>query len=146
MPNPWTEGGMHSTTVYYELAHLQTGVSAGAPGASSWGILRDDSTVNFVVLTNVPRSRSGSDGKESACNAGDSGSVPESGRSPWKRECPPTPVSSPGEHHGQRSLAGYSPWSRKESDTTEWLTLPFHFHFTTVMRHVPFRGNLVRGI
>lgn len=36
---PWIEGGMHSTTVYYELAHLQTGVSAGAPGASSWGIL-----------------------------------------------------------------------------------------------------------
>ena len=25
--------------------------------------------------------------------------------------------------HGQRSLAGYSPWSCKESDTTEWLAL-----------------------
>ena len=29
----------------------------------------------------------------------------------------------PGEFHGQRSLAGYSPWGRKESDTTERLTL-----------------------
>ena len=29
----------------------------------------------------------------------------------------------PGEFHGQRSLAGYSPWSCKESDTTEGLTL-----------------------
>ena len=31
----------------------------------------------------------------------------------------PTPVFLPGEFHGQRSLAGYSPWGCKESDTTE---------------------------
>ena len=31
----------------------------------------------------------------------------------------PTPVFLPGESHGQRSLAGYSPWSHKEKDTTE---------------------------
>ena len=30
-----------------------------------------------------------------------------------------TPVFLPGESHGQRSLAGYSPWGCKESDTTE---------------------------
>ena len=30
-----------------------------------------------------------------------------------------TPVFWPGEFHGQRSLAGYSPWGHKESDTTE---------------------------
>ena len=30
-----------------------------------------------------------------------------------------TPVFLPGEFHGQRSLVGYSPWGRKESDTTE---------------------------
>ena len=30
--------------------------------------------------------------------------------------------STPGEPHRQRSLVGYSPWSRKESDTTEWLS------------------------
>ena len=29
------------------------------------------------------------------------------------------PVFLPGEPHGQRSLEGYSPWGRKESDTTE---------------------------
>ena len=29
----------------------------------------------------------------------------------------------PGEFHGQRSLAGYSPWGRKEPDKTERLTL-----------------------
>ena len=35
----------------------------------------------------------------------------------------PTPVFLPGEFHGQRSLAGYSPWGSKELDTTEQLTL-----------------------
>ena len=34
-----------------------------------------------------------------------------------------TPVILPGKSHGQRSLAGYSPWGCKESDTTELLTL-----------------------
>ena len=35
----------------------------------------------------------------------------------------PTPVFLSGESHGQRSLPGYSPWGRKESDMTERLTL-----------------------
>ena len=34
----------------------------------------------------------------------------------------PTPVFLPGEFHGQRSLAGYSPWHDKELETTEWIT------------------------
>ena len=37
----------------------------------------------------------------------------------WRREWLPTPGSLPGESHGQRSLVAYSPWGRKESDTTE---------------------------
>ena len=41
---------------------------------------------------------------------------------PCKREWQPTPVFLPGVSHGQRSLAGYSPWGHKKSDTTEWLT------------------------
>ena len=40
---------------------------------------------------------------------------------PWKREWLPIPVSSPGKLHRQRSLAGHSPWSCKELDTTEQL-------------------------
>ena len=52
----------------------------------------------------------GSDHKESACNSGDPGSMPGSGRSPWRKEWQPTPVLLPGEFHGQRRLAGYSPW------------------------------------
>ena len=38
---------------------------------------------------------------------------------PWRRKWQPTAVCLPGEAHGQRSLAGYSSWSRKESDRTE---------------------------
>ena len=34
------------------------------------------------------------------------------------RKWQPTPVFLPGEFHGQRSLAGYSPWDHKEPDTT----------------------------
>ena len=45
------------------------------------------------------------------------------GKIPWSRKWQPTPVFLPGESHGQRSLASYSPWSRNESDTTERLTL-----------------------
>ena len=38
---------------------------------------------------------------------------------PWKRAQQPTPVFLPGESHGQRSLAVYSPWDHTESDMTE---------------------------
>ena len=38
---------------------------------------------------------------------------------PWRRAWQPTPVFLPVKSHGERSLAGYSPKSRKESDTTE---------------------------
>ena len=50
-----------------------------------------------------------SDAKESACNTGD-GVNPWVGKIPWNREWQSTPVFLPGESHGQRRLAGYSPW------------------------------------
>ena len=42
----------------------------------------------------------------------------------WRRNWQPTPILLPGKSHGRRSVAGYSPWGRKESDMTEQL------HFT----------------
>ena len=39
----------------------------------------------------------------------------------WRRRWQPTPVFLPGEFHGQRSPAAYSPWGHKESDTKEQL-------------------------
>ena len=46
---------------------------------------------------------------------------PQHSTGPRRREWQPTPVFLPGESHGWRSLAGYNPWGRKESDTTEQL-------------------------
>ena len=40
-----------------------------------------------------------------------------------RRERLPTPVFSPGEFHGQKSLSGCSPWGHKELDTPGQLTL-----------------------
>ena len=58
-------------------------------------------------------------GKESACNAGDLGSIPWlGGIDPWRRERLPTLVFWPGEFHGL-----YNPWGCKESDRTERLPL-----------------------
>ena len=37
----------------------------------------------------------------------------------WRRKQQPTPVFMPGKSHGPRSLVGYNPWGRKESDMTE---------------------------
>ena len=64
----------------------------------------------------------GSSSKESACNVGDRGSIPGSGRSPGGRNGYPLHILS-GEFHGQWSLEGHGPWGHKESDTTEQLTL-----------------------
>ena len=66
----------------------------------------------------------GASGKENpSVNAGDVSKRPEFdpwvGKIPWRRAWQPTPLLLPGESHGQRSLAGYSPQGRKELDTTE---------------------------
>ena len=52
-------------------------------------------------------------------------------KSPCRREWWPVPVFLPGEFHGQMSLAGYSPWDRKESDRIEQLTFFFFPHLTS---------------
>ena len=65
-------------------------------------------------LHNLRGFSGGSDGKESACHAGDLGLIAGLGKTPWRREWLPTPVFLPGEFHGQRSLVGYSPWGHKE--------------------------------
>ena len=44
------------------------------------------------------------------------------GKIPWRRKWQSTPGFLPGKSHGQRGLVGYSPWSHKESETTEELT------------------------
>ena len=59
-------------------------------------------------------------GKESACNAGDTGSIP-GWDDPLEKEMATQSVFLPGKSHGQRILVGYSPWCHRETDMTERL-------------------------
>ena len=64
----------------------------------------------------------GSDGKGPACNTGDLDSISGLGRSPGGGHGNPLQCSCLENPHGQRSLAGYSPWGCKESNMTERLS------------------------
>ena len=95
-----------------------------------------------------------SSGKEPACQCRRlerRGFNPWVRKIPWRRKWQPAPVFLPGKSHGQRSLAGYSTWGCKESDTTEhththiirkdWLhvgyvffTLTFAFHWLCLLK------------
>ena len=68
-----------------------------------------------IQLSGLPRWLSG---KESACSAEDSGSVPGSGRSPGEGNGNPLRYSCLGKSHGQRILVGYSPRDPVELDMT----------------------------
>ena len=85
--------------------------------------------LSWVIVAELPVGHGSSfpgglDGKESACNAGDPGSIPWVGKILWRRKWQPILVFLPGESHGQRGLVGYSPCGGKELDTTEQLS--FH--------------------
>ena len=58
-------------------------------------------------------------GKESACQCRKCRFNPWVGKSPWRRKWETTLVFLPRKSHGKRSLAGYSPWGRTESNMTE---------------------------
>ena len=50
----------------------------------------------------------------------------------WRRKWQSIPVLLPGKSHGCKRVVGYSPWGRKESDTTEQL----HFHFNHISNEI----------
>ena len=79
----------------------------------------------------------GSDSRESARSAGDLGLIPGLGRSPGGGHGN-TPLPFPGEFQGQRSRAGYGPWSQGESDMTEQLTLSTFLNFLGLGIHLHF--------
>ena len=68
-------------------------------------------------------------GEESPCQSRRCGFDSWVGKISWRMKWLPTPVFLPGKSHGQRSLVGYSPWGRKESDTTERLHFPFSLSY-----------------
>ena len=75
--------------------------------------------------------------KAAACSARALGLI-LIGKILWRRRQQTTPVTSPGNSHGQRSLVGYSPWGHKELGTTEQLT--FHLsQYRWIQETVPRR-------
>ena len=62
---------------------------------------------------------------KNSANAGDPGSIPGSGRFPWRRKQQSTPVFLPRKSHGQRN-------HHKKSDTTE----PLSMHTFTALNHL----------
>ena len=95
-----------------------------------WGenYYRDDASMTWVLLgfndlstpiLGLPSWRSG---KESACQCMRCKRCrfyPRVRKIPWRRKQQPTPVYLPEKFHGQRNLAGYSPWGCKQLDMTE---------------------------
>ena len=90
----------------------------------------------------------GSDGKESSCDAGDLSSTSGLGGSPGGGHGNPLQYSGLENPHGQKSLAGYSSWGRKETDMTEH---PKHtcthtdnnLNVTYVLFHLNSEGNTI---
>ena len=74
-------------------------------------------TINRTLNSTKPwHFPGGVSGKESVCQCRRlkrHGFDPWVGKIPWRRKCQATPVFFPGKFHGQRSLAGYSPWGHK---------------------------------
>ena len=83
----------------------------------------------------------GSVGKESACNAGNTGDVEFDswvGKIPWRRKWQSTPVFLPEKSHRQRSLAGYSPRGHKEFHVTKRVSTLTCTHL--IFDQQPFNG------
>ena len=83
----------------------------------------------------------GSDGKETARNVGDLGSIVGLGRSSGGGYGNPLQYSCLENPHGQRSLVGYSPWDRKEWDTAEQPStsygIPLYYIYHSLFFHSP---------
>ena len=73
----------------------------------------------FPAISSFPGSTVVKNLPANARDAGDTGSIPGLERSPGVRNGNPFQYSCLENPHGQKSLAGYSPWGRKELETAE---------------------------
>ena len=108
-PTRWLRRTLVSNRMQDKSSYSPLGYSGPSVFAEGW--LQGQGCVCVCVYTHIymyglPWWLSG---KESAYNAGDMSSIPESGRSPAERNGKPIAVFVSGKSHGQRSLVGYSP-------------------------------------
>ena len=88
----------------------------------------------------------GASGKEPTCQCRRHkrhGFDPWVGKVPWRRAWQPTPVFSPGEFRGQRSLVGYSPEGHKEVNKTEYAHMCANTH---TLGRFPAKADMFWGI
>ena len=114
---------------YYAYLHMHSIYIRSFPGSSAgkeckriqfdswfWKIPQRRDRLPILVFWGLP---GGSDDKVSACSMGYLSSIPGLGKSPEGGRCNPLQHSCVDNPQRQRSLAGYSLWGSKESDTTE---------------------------
>jgi len=96
---------------YEVYCHVSTSLDSGRPG--SWS----DIVSGCVCETGIRLASEGLpwwlSGKESTCQCRRHGFDPWVGKIPQRRKQQPTPVFLPGKSHGQKRLAGYSPWGHR---------------------------------
>ena len=102
---PWRRGSTQSSVLAWKIPWTEE-----SGGLQSLGSQKSQTRLKQLNSSSSSRWLSG---EESACNAGDAGSIPGSGKIPWRRKLEPTPVFLPGKFHGQRSLVDYSLWGHK---------------------------------
>ena len=107
---------------------LCSGYLSERPRITIWGKGRHANTENSLFMFSIENSielsfPGGSDSRQICLQCRRPRFHPWVRKIPWRREWLPTPVFLPEKFQGQRSLAGYSSCSRKESDTTEQPTL-----------------------
>ena len=108
----------HCRQILYQLSHR------GSPRPRVWLWIRDvkdgcASSWSSKMWSSWLMWERGADGESICLQCRRPGFDPWVGKIPWRRKWQPTPVFLPGKSHGQKSLAHYSPWGRKESDVTE---------------------------
>ena len=98
--------------------------------------------LNWSILMAIPILSKGFSGgtviKNPPTNAGDMGSIPGSGKIPWRRKWQSTPVLLLGKSHRQGSLVSYTLWGHKELD------MPEHIHILSFsfFSHTSFLINI----
>ena len=145
----WQEMIHHRHAIFH-LLHEQNRNPGKTPCINIYSISLLLTQASFsLAIAALPGFPGDSVGKESACNIGDLSSIPGSGRSPAEGNGHPLQHSGLGKSQGQRSLAGYSPWGRKESDTTEQLNHHIATSFAQIAPSRPHcgrRGTMIRPI
>ena len=106
----------------------------GFMGSRALGLSTCGSRPYSLLSVGFPGS---SAGNESACNAGDLGSILQLGRSPRERQSNPLRDSCLENPHEQRSLVGCSSWGHKGLDMTEWLSTVYIWDLSSLTRDEP---------